>query len=380
MRSFSDPLQKSGPSQKACAFFPIATQFENLGDALIIRELLILLRERAALRLYGRGVPAEFLDMVGRDILDGIPLARHKRYGFFLLGILARALGGRRCYLFLGPGAQRPPRLRGCRDRLCFGLTVVFYALLRRAGVRICRIGVSYTESDEKENAVLRVMSHHLSFHYVRDTGSVAILRQAGVAVDGICPDLAFRLFDGTGPVAENPDAVTFSFRTDQYPGQEADVKRFIDFFVSVCGTVRPVYFVAQVRRDIAPNAALAAWMSARHGIPVVMTEGASSIEATRRLYRRSNVMVSNRLHSLLLAGSVGNAMIAAGLGAGTSKIRDLFRDAGLAGHVFESGAAHDGDRAARLGTARGHRIAGTAQRRALEDCMGRIFAVRALY
>jgi polysaccharide pyruvyl transferase WcaK-like protein len=123
--------------------------------------------------------------------------------------------------------------------------------------------------------------------------------------------------------------------------GQLDDIKAFIEFVLKECGKVIPVHIVTQVKKDNETSLHIARWLLERHGIKVEVDDGSLNIAATEELYRRSTIVVSNRLHALLLAGSVGNAMVAAPIGVHNKKIESMFRDIGLEKHVFGSDA-HD--------------------------------------
>ena len=316
------------------AFFYIESQFDNLGDALINREQLKLMAEHADVTAGISCVPHSFQQMMGLEFLNSLNLDKTSGRSRFLLNILLKKLRGHQCYLFLSPGGWIG-ELDGRLNLRSWVHTLLYY-MLALSGVKICQVGVSYEDLGFKLSLMLRARSRAMHSHYVRDPLSQKTMTDMSVRIDGICPDLAFYAFEDAES-RHNPDAVTFSFRADQYPKQLEDIKQFISLFLAYYGVERPVYFASQVKKDDKYNKELAAWVSETYGIQASMDCGSDVIADTEALYRRSSVMVSNRLHSLLLAGSVGNAMVAAPITQHNKKITALFNDIGLAHHVFNA-------------------------------------------
>lgn len=308
------------------AYFFVETQFDNLGDALLNRELIRLMSQHADVTLGLSKVPDHFIDMLGRSFLDGFAQDRTHGRSRFLLGIAWRRILGEQSYLFLSPGGwigDLDGRLN-LRSWLHTGL----YYLLAGLGVRICQLGVSYEDLGPKLKLQLKARSAAMFRHLVRDTLSEQTLATLSVRSDGRAPDLAFNAFLAEAPVSVN--GITFSFRSDQYPEQGEEARLVVERILALLGTEQPVYFVYQVEKDRAINEQLASWVRERIGIPCQADDGCQRIADTQALYRRSARVVSNRLHSLLLAGSVGNRMLAAPIGVHNKKITALFQDIGL--------------------------------------------------
>ncbi len=354
------------------AFLFIETQFDNLGDALINRELLRLMARHASVTAGVSRLPASFRQMLGENALRGLTLDEASGRSRFLLNILVKALKGDRCFVFLSPGGWIG-ELDG-RLNMRSWLHTLLYYVLKCAGARICQLGVSYENPGPKLRFLLRGRSGAMHSHYVRDTQSRNVAAAIPVRIDGVCPDLAFNAFAETPTEAGREGGVTFSFRVDQYSGQMDDVEAFLAFYIKEApGGKEPIYFIAQVEKDIDANRHLAAWVKERFGLDATYADACGGIATAEKLYRRSTAVVSNRLHALLLAGSVGNAMIAAPIGAANAKICALFSDIGLADHVF-SQVRQDAD-GERLRRARARPFDAGMQKKALEDHMAMLFS-----
>jgi len=357
----------------ARAFLFIETQFDNLGDALINRELIKLMARHAKVTVGTSKVPEPFQVMIGKNILHEVKLDRTSGRSRFLLKILGSALRGKACWLFLSPGGWIG-ELDG-RLNLRSWFHTLLYFVLSGCGVRVCQTGVSYEALGPKLSRLISKRSKAVYCHYVRDTLSKTLMESLNVNVNGLCPDLAFNAYCQPSQRI-NPAAVTFSFRTDQYLAQADDVKKFIVFFMSEYGLSRPVYFISQVKKDINANESLAHWFEARFAIAVRAEQGTVSISETELLYHRSNIVVSNRLHSLLLAGSVGNAMIAAPIGLQNAKIISLFEDTGLDEQVFAIDDLAYANTRSRLEMAQRNIYRGDTERLALQTIFNNMFQV----
>lgn len=354
------------------AFVFVETQFDNLGDALINRELISLISGHAEVTIGLSRVPSRFQEKIGYDFLSQFTLDKTRGRSRFLLKILFKALAGRSCYLFLSPGGWIG-EIDGRLNLRSWFHTLLYY-VLSWCGVKICQFGVSYEDLGPKLSLLLRARSRALYCHYVRDSDSENVMKSLNVKVDGICPDLALNGFEKQWP-SRNPDGVTFSFRSDQYPDQIDDIKRFIELFIEHYGLDNPVYFVSQVEKDDEVNRALQTWFNKRFDAQAEVEVDCSRLETTKEFYLRSNIIISNRLHALLLGGSVGNAMIAVPIGSVNKKIVSLFNDLGLEEHIFDVVEQGQDIDSVRLGFVREHYFDGMSEKRMIGDVFDALFA-----
>lgn len=316
------------------SFFFIETQWDNLGDALINRALIDLIGKHANLTLGTVFAPNAFKEMIGHDFLEKYTLDSKSNREIFLFKILLERIRGNACYLFLSPGGWIG-ELDGCLNLRSWSHALLYH-ILAIAGVKICQVGVSYEDIGPKLGWLLRFRSPAMYKHFVRDELSMKTMRKKGVRIDGICPDLAFSEFESIVNKV-TAKGITFSFRGDQYPDQIDEIKNTIGFVLEVLPPEYPVYFVSQVKKDRPVNQEIAKWAENTYGIKSVINDGTKEIKETKSLYSRSGIVISNRLHSLLLAGSVGNKMIAAPIGENNKKIRSLFDDIGIGRNVFSA-------------------------------------------
>ncbi|MFQ8431381.1 polysaccharide pyruvyl transferase family protein [Amaricoccus sp. W119] len=320
----------STPSRMAARFFYSAkTQYFNAGDALINRELLRLLRARGTVEIARCDAPEEYLSQLAL----GSGEARHGgRPGLiaaaFGAGLRYRlGLDGRRPYLALTPG---DPFWGFGAGTILTGLSMVALSI---AGVRPIRLGVSFARRDPARlrwEAWMSRWGHALG---LRDAASLEITRRAGFARVSYFPDLALTL-----PVrpraprpAEAPLRIAVSCRLDKLGREEASLlrARLADILahLSAAGPVS-VAFVSQVRGDGARMNADFEDIAARYKAEVIES---IDLDALALVYRDTDLVLSNRLHSLLYAAAQGCLPLGLLSPAHDYKISGLLDTAGLA-------------------------------------------------
>ncbi len=310
-------------------FFSIRTQFDNLGDALINRELLRLCAGAAQVELDLSRCPPAFR----RQLLpDDIALKEHAGTARLLLALLRTRLRGARAQWFLSPGGYLgeigwPELLRRVPNLLLL-------ALFRLIGVRICLVGVSYERLGPRHLWLLRLRGRLLHAHHTRDRRSLEYARAQGLRPQGILPDLAMNLFDRERP-AGPADHVALSFRTDQQPGQEEAVAGLLRRLNLPEGTA--FLLVAQVARDVPGLRRLEQRLRAegRQAELVVCDD----LRQCEDAYDRCGMVIGNRLHALLVGGSRGCRMLACVQGDLNEKLRGLFVELGLEAQVLDMDA-----------------------------------------
>jgi polysaccharide pyruvyl transferase WcaK-like protein len=145
----------------------------------------------------------------------------------------------------------------------------------------------------------------------VRDERSASCLRDAGISYDGILPDLSFNLFRTHVPQSKEVRTVCLSFRTDQFPTQLDRIKRFLEQLLQLLPEQAEIRLLAQVVRDIPGMQALQMWLETRLLRRPHLFINCESIAQNESLFRLCDVVFSNRLHVLLLGGSVCGRVVA---------------------------------------------------------------------
>lgn len=307
------------------------TQFENLGDLVINREVLSRLRARGRVRVAVAGVPEEFrcgLCLSGDEAVSSWPsfLAELLRAG-------ARSLRdptAPHAFLVLKPGGLGGEASVAQAGKEIVGL--LLFWLLRLVGVRIIRLGVSIGPYGPRRLAIEQRKHRFIQFCGVRDTLSEAYCRDHDLRAVERFPDLAFTL---PAPVPINSPLeqryIVISFRDDRGGLRlafERDLLAVLDAFDPTRSiAVQPV---VQVAFDI-PYAQSLISAIGESGRPIMPLVRASSTLAAFSLYGSAEAIFTNRLHVLLLALRAGTPAHALVDAEKNRKIVGLLSDEGLA-------------------------------------------------
>lgn len=279
-------------------YMNVKTQFENVGDALIIRELLSLISARSELVVVTSRCPKVFRTAIGIDRLEN---GKASEAGFLsiVLSMIGDRLRGKRSYYFLIPGGINGERT--FKQYIVGQLNNVALVFLKWLGVRVCQLGISYERLGPRHVSLLRARTRLLHRALVRDEISLGYAHNLNIRADGVVPDLAFNLRPFTMQTGER-DAVFFSFRADKLAAGRGHVTNAVVRICSFVPADKRLVFMAQVERDRDFALALKSAVEDRLGRVGEYVEEYSSIEACRATFSQGTHLFSNRLHALLLA------------------------------------------------------------------------------
>ncbi len=201
-------------------------------------------------------------------------------------------------------------------------------------GVRLCQVGASFADLTTAHLARWRRRRRWLHRLCPRDSTSARYLSHHGIRHDGCIPDLAFQLFAHPRPLpaagAAAAGGVCLSFRSDQTPGQAEAMAAAALALHRHLGHQRPWRAMVQVGRDRPGMERLRAVLEAA-GCPIgPLSDHHGDIDACLAAYRQVSLVVSNRLHVLLMAASEGARILALIDGPGGAKLEGLLSDIGL--------------------------------------------------
>lgn len=317
-------------TEKPYAYISLKTQFENLGDALINRELIKLVSSRAHTTVDLTRSPESFHRATGLAAIPSVRTLSGLRMRFFF-EMIGHRLSGRSCYFFLNPGGLGG----GVGESLTVFLKSHIYNIalifLKIIGVRICQVGVSYEPMGWMEASVARVRSKACYAFVVRDQESFDYIRALGIRTSEIVPDLSFNLYETQQEVREDASArffaAVFSFRSDK--GFDHDT--LAEFAARVIDNHPPdahFLFASQVARDSELMSSVAQLLAPRFGAHRLhFAEFYDDMDSAFDYYGRSAVVYSNRLHVLLMAAYMNAVPMAIVNVARQRKIAALFED-----------------------------------------------------
>ena len=277
-------------------FCSVAAQHDNLGDIEIRRNALRWFVESGApIVIYTGKMPAEY---IGAFDLDGDVrlISSALRYQTVLV---ARVLT-RSASIAFAPGPQ--VFSNASRSLAKSLVNMVNVRLVRLSGGRAIAVGRSLRGSGNLALRIQRRTVKLFDVYAVRDDRSSDVI---GLPLEE-SPDLAFD-HNVTGAPWHDRKVVVFSFRSDR--NINIDSLRAAVSSLQMDGY--RVVFATQVLRDEAQHSSLASAVGAETYLWGDKTHK-EQLEGLAQLYADARVVVSNRLHALLLGVQSGAVPIAA--------------------------------------------------------------------
>lgn len=291
------------------SFFSPKTQFENVGDVLIYREMIRLAANNSIVRVDSSRCPDSFDASLA---LNSIKNVSYTAGGFpsLLREMLALRFKKHDCYYYLSPGGYfgEVEGFEIIRRYVNFLILLV----MKVFGIKIVHVGVSYERLGPKFLRLIALRSRFLYRHILRDNSSAIYAEKNRIRYHGVSPDLAFNLYSDI-KTSVKANKVCFSFRTDQDPMQWARVKELVEACNEYLDPCLEFVFYAQVERDKEPMERLATELQQQGGerkvsFISIMGEVDKSVE----FFRDVEIIISNRLHVLLMGGVYNATIIAA--------------------------------------------------------------------
>lgn len=325
------PDAKASQHRVPITFLSPKTQFENVGDALINRELIRLISTQSDVVVDLSRCPPQFRKNLILDNDINILYC----FGFWPLFFTAFSsfAAGRTRYYFLSPGGYV-----GDRKGLAYlsGLLNTSVLLLMRIlGMRICHVGVSYERLGKGQASLLRLRNRLLHRHVVRDHDSLIYAQSLGMVVDGEMLDLAFGAALDQAAAATGDRSIAISARADQDPDAEAQLVELIQQMDARLSSNIPFRFICQVQRDERLLKTLSSLVVNR---PVSFANVHENIQECFSAYDGCSYVLSNRLHALLMGGLRGAKPIGLLKKQYNEKIYGVFSSVDLAKNVVTLG------------------------------------------
>ncbi|QSB44732.1 polysaccharide pyruvyl transferase family protein [Tsuneonella flava] len=330
----------------------LRTQFDNLGDLTINAVLAACISARAPLVCLTDGVPQGYLAEF--DALASRLGASDIRYASTLAGLYAAvgALCRNGIAMTLSPGDIGSGRGWIRRGALA--------ALSRIAPQRstTLQVGASMADPAPADARLFARLLERGQPITVRDPVSLAAFARQGIEVP-IVPDLAFAL--PCTSANGGRDGLIAMRKVNSIPFDSLRIAvRALALQMREAGLEPKLY--CQVAQDANLHRRLAAELDLRM---INLAGGRPGFDDAMGVYANAGAIVSNRLHSLLLAATAG-ATPYAFVGPGERKIAGVFEQAGLNGQIIRlDEAAQAGERLARRADLHHDRVAPAFERNA---------------
>jgi len=306
----------------------LATQYDNLGDLIINKELIRALSKQGNVCVDATKVPKEFADELFNELGGNVNrLAGSVRTPSFYWELLAKK---QLCdAVIFPPGAQVFGVSR--KNFMSWAAQLLCIIVLRTLGVKVCCFGVSFNEDKQSSLALLKwQLFSHIGVR------SKKLTEQLRAKLNNVfyCPDLAMLLDRG-----EDVDRreswgkyVVVSVRENipQFSGgnYSKTLKEAIKTIVNQLDQFETVVILAQVERDCAFMTELNDYLLSSNKKTVILPQALNEKEVCG-IYSAADYVISNRLHVLLLA-IINGAAIVTLTHENHFKLKNVLADLGL--------------------------------------------------
>jgi len=308
-------------------FFSIKTQFENLGDALINREMVINSSKHSKCVVDVSRCPDYFVDTLELYDKNNIELVR---YGliYFFIKMINISISGSQVYYFLSPGGYFGNLNIFSFIKNIIQIFILFFVKI--FGVRVVQVGVSYERLGFLNLLNLKLRSLLYYKHFLRDEVSMCYLNAKKIKCDMVADDLAFSY--STIPCADSVlrDSILFSFRCDQDSEQYEHFKAIVTSAHREVDKSLKFVFYVQVQRDYEYAKCLldeftSKYSNERH---LDIVNCSTSFHLAANAFLHGKEVHSNRLHVILLASLYGVKPKVYTFSGFNQKIKGLFGSA----------------------------------------------------
>lgn len=313
-------------------FYNPYTQYENLGDALIAKNLLTILSEKGSIKLNTSSVPTNFLDIIKNDKCESIPSS----FSFLLAPFLLRLKGKQAGFVF------KPGHLYGGSAGIGgakgFAFKMFYVFLLNLFGVKIYKTGVSIGPFDGLYLKYEKYVSKVSTFYGVRDDYSLEYAKQNNFKNFQRIADLGYFHEQTNIPksnIEQGYRSLCFTFRSfsslSLSEQEQADklaliIKQVFDDKPEITS----VNCVTQVQRDYDFNTLI---INALNKLGVNVNSNykyditLDSYNKIANIYSSCDLMLSNRLHALIYASDYGATPVAIGDPVENFKVKYVLDD-----------------------------------------------------
>lgn len=313
-------------------FYNPHTQYENLGDALIAKNLLTILSEQGSIKLNSSSVPDDFLEIIKNDKCEEI----NSSLTFLLAPFLVRLKGKQAGFVFKAGHLYGGASVIGGVKGFAFKMFYVF--LLNLFGVKIFKTGVSIGPFDGLYLKYEKYVSKVSSFYGIRDDYSLEYAQKNNFKNFQRIADLGYfheQSNTDTKNTKKDGRSLCFTFRSfsslklseqEQANKLALIIKQIFDDRSEITS----VNCVTQVQYDYDFNQLIITELKLL-GVNVNVNYkydiNLDSYNEIADIYSGCELMLSNRLHALIYASDFGATPIAIGDPVENFKVKYVLDD-----------------------------------------------------
>lgn len=302
-------------------FMSASAQEENLGDLILRREMISWLRSTGQLlHVYVGAMPAKYVKAL--DLEDATVYRSSGSWGKALLRSSAR----REAALVFSPGQQGLMRRKLEFEHAL--VNVGFATAVRLGGGQVMKIGRSLEGSSRLMLGLERMLARLSNVYVSRDQVSADRIP----ARPAVMPDVAVGASHGEVHRGAQRTYFAMSWRHDR----EVDHGLVSAMITNAREASLVPIFVSQVWKDSPQHAALASEFGVDH-LAWDDRDHVAQLARVEAIYAKTSVMVSNRLHAIIMAWNLG-AVPFGYSGPGDSKIWNHLDELGMGDFVVRQG------------------------------------------
>lgn len=318
---------------KSLIFYKTTADYDNTGEVLIYRTLLEYLRTLGNVVVDDVRSQSLFIERIGIQPSEKLSSFGKKSFLTFLLFCAIKNFFLRKKVIFAtGVGDHSVRGVKGGVKNFIAGFFILF---LRLCGVKVLRIGMSIKFEGFLSKLSERFLSLWVSNYFVRDSISAKNCVNAGVKKVKIAPDLSWGYQVKNVNAPNKSNIFVFSFRTYAASKKnQAEYKQklktsIVELINHIC--INPdnkVLLTHQCNADLAFMAEIKELFA--DNTNVILVPDLITLDNAMNFYGKAKVVVSNRLHVLLLAYKYGALSVCLTDLRNHKKIVGIFEDAGL--------------------------------------------------
>ncbi|RKD91982.1 polysaccharide pyruvyl transferase family protein [Mangrovibacterium diazotrophicum] len=323
-------------------YYKTTADFDNTGEVLIYKSLLELLRNHGQVVIDdSTKTPRLFLERI--KIQDSERLSSISKLTFsssLWRSALQYCFRKKRVFFVTGIGAHS---VKGIKSAIKNIVATVYCTGLRLFGVKLIRLGMSMQFAGKPAELSEVLLSKSFNHYYVRDSISLKNCQKAGVKKVKLAPDLSWAYNIGVKQTKINHNKIILSFR--EYAGtkdkQVEYKKRLSAAIISLCELINKLLpnssfiLTHQVNADLKFMGEIKSHLS-ENGFQSELVEEFITLDNASNYYTDANLVISNRLHVLLLAYKFGGLPIAFTDLQNHLKIKGIFEDSQLGQLLFD--------------------------------------------
>lgn len=320
--------------------------YGNLGDLIILKMLLVNLREHGRLIVNDRGVPNWYCQQIG---LTEQERATSYSVNYSILVFLFRFRYKANIYLVARPGQNFGYGSFSINSLFKRIISVSYFALLSILGIRTCKLGTSIDSLSTVMKIEEKIKSKLMYFYSVRDSQSKNYVNSVGISKVEMFPDLAWLIRPQKSPkdVAQlmvipngmnksikiNGNHIIFSFRTS--PHSSISTTEYNNKLFTVLDKIVKLFCEEQSYKlvicyQVDQDYELSKLLKMRYEklCELIFIERQIDTRLMSSLYSEASMVFSNRLHVLLFSAILGSLPVAVVDVDKHEKIVGIFSDA----------------------------------------------------